>query len=198
LDAYTHVLRLVQYTMTSTGAEVDLPGELVNVKQHHLLAIDLGLKCGMALYGADGRLCSYRSQHYGSPAALKKAVTRILSDMEGLAWIVTEGDYTLAAIWERAAMKQGIRVQRVSAEVWREALLIPRERTCATEAKKNATALARRVIHWSDAPRPTSLRHDAAEAICVGLWAVERMGWLNTLPAEIRAPQVLARAGGIR
>jgi hypothetical protein len=164
-------------------------------EHHHLLAIDLGLRSGMALYNAQGRLVSYRSQHYGNVAQLKRAVQRTLSDMEGLAWIVTEGDYTLAAIWERAAMKQGVRVQRVSAETWRRGLLLPREQTCASEAKKHATHLARRIIDWSEAPKATSLRHDAAEAICVGLWAVQRMGWLkDQAPVRVAKPRLIAGA----
>lgn len=152
----------------------------------HLLAIDLGLRCGMALYGDDGRLRSYRSVHYESIAQLKRAAARILSDVQGLAWIVTEGDYTLAAIWERAAMKQGVRVQRVSAESWRQALLLQRERSNATEARRHAAQLARRVIEQCQAPRATTQRIDAAEAICVGLWAVQHMGWGNPLAAEAR------------
>ena len=46
--------------------------------------------------------------------------------------------------------------------------------------------LARRVIEWSNAPRPTSLRHDAAEAILIGLWGVLQAGQLPRLPTELR------------
>lgn len=151
----------------------------------------------MALYNAEGRLVSYRSQHYGSIPQMKRAAARMLADIEGLAWIVTEGDYTLAAIWERAAMKQGVRVQRVSSEAWRQALLVPKERNCVAEAKKNAGHLARRIIDWSQAPKPTSLRHDAAEAICVGLWAVNRMGWLaESAHAMGQVARPMAHAAG--
>jgi hypothetical protein len=45
--------------------------------------------------------------------------------------------------------------------------------------------LARRVIAWSEARRPTSLRHDAAEAILTGLWGVLEVGWLDSLPEEL-------------
>jgi hypothetical protein len=53
-------------------------------------------------------------------------------------------------------------------------------------AKQNADQMARKVIAWSNAPSPTSLRHDAAEAILIGLWAVIEMGWLAQIPKEIR------------
>jgi hypothetical protein len=48
-----------------------------------------------------------------------------------------------------------------------------------------AAQLARNVIEWSGARRPTSLRHDAAEAILIGLWGVLSAGWLRALPPAI-------------
>lgn len=35
------------------------------------------------------------------------------------------------------------------------------------------------------APKPTSLTHDAAEAIAVGLYGVLEIGWLPKLPREV-------------
>ena len=42
------------------------------------------------------------------------------------------------------------------------------------------------MIEWSGAPRPTSLRHDAAEAILIGLWAALEAGWLADVPETVR------------
>ena len=67
-----------------------------------LLAVDLGVRGGVACYGDDGRLRWYRSQNFGG------------------------------------------------------------------------------------APRPTSLRHDAADAIMIGLWGVLSAGWLRRLPDLLR------------
>ena len=156
------------------------------LENNHLLALDLGLRCGIALYGQDGRLRWYRSQHFGSVPQLRRAACRLVSDTPHLGWLISEGDISLAAIWERVAMRQGVRVQRVSAETWRDALLYLRERRSAAEAKKTAEGLARRIIDWSGAPAPTSLRHDAAEAILIGMWGVLSLGWLRELPAEVR------------
>ena len=50
---------------------------------------------------------------------------------------------------------------------------------------ENFAELARRVIEWCGAPRPTSLRHDAAEAILIGLWGVLELGWVDALPAGV-------------
>jgi len=147
-----------------------------------LLAVDLGLHTGLALYGADGRLRWYRSQHFGTPRSLRRGVPALLDDVSHL---VVEGGGDLAAAWDDAATARGIEVRWVSAETWRRAFLYPREQRSGEVAKRTADELARRVIDWSGARRPTSLRHDAAEAILIGLWAVRELGWLASLPAGL-------------
>lgn len=150
-----------------------------------LLAVDLGLKTGLALYRRDGRLCWYRSQNFGTAARLRRGVHGLLGELPDLAWLILEGGGPLARIWEQAARRRRISVRQISAEDWRHKLLYPREQRNGRQAKHNADDLARRVIDWSGAPRPTSLRHDAAEAILIGLWGVLNTKWLETIPAEI-------------
>jgi hypothetical protein len=128
---------------------------------HSLLAVDLGLKTGLALFGQDA----------GIPH---------------LAWLVLEGGGPLADVWEREASRHGIPMQQISAEAWRQQFLYLREQRSGIQAKEHAEALARRVITWSQARRPTSLRADAAEAILIGLWGVLAVGWLPHLPDELR------------
>ena len=151
-----------------------------------LLAVDLGLKTGLASYGDDGRLCWYRSRNFGTAARLRRRVHSLLDETPDLAWLVLEGGGPLADIWEREAEHRHVQVQRISAEDWRRQLLYPREQRNGIQAKRSADDLARRIIEWSGAPRPTSLRHDAAEAILIGLWGVLDTGWLQELPAELR------------
>jgi hypothetical protein len=151
-----------------------------------LLAVDLGVRTGLAVYGRDGRLRWYRSQNYGSAARLRRAVPSLLDGVAALAWVVVEGGGTLAAAWEREAVRRGAGVRQVGAEAWRQLLLHPREQRSGADAKRHADALARLVIEWSEAPRPTALRHDAAEAILVGLWGVLDVGWLDALPEPLR------------
>jgi hypothetical protein len=151
-----------------------------------LLAVDTGLKLGLALYGDDGRLRLYRSQHLGSIASLRRAVRGVLAERPDLGWLVLEGGGTPADVWEREAERRGIAVRRVAAETWREQLLYPREHSDGRRAKRTADGLARRVIEWSGARRPTALRHDAAEAILIGLWGVLDIGWLRALPAVLQ------------
>ncbi|TNF24320.1 MAG: hypothetical protein EP329_25070 [Deltaproteobacteria bacterium] len=144
------------------------------------MAVDLGLRSGLAEYGRDGRLRSYRSTNFGKPERLKRAIGGILDGIEGLARIVVEGDRRLAERWQKEAVRRGVPVVRVTPETWREALLgrLPP----AEDAKGIADVLARKVIDWSGCARPTSLRHDAAEAILIGLWGVVDAGWLDAPP----------------
>lgn len=151
-----------------------------------MLAVDVGVRAGLALFGDDGRVIWYRSRNFGSTARLRRAAPAVLSDIPGLTHVALEGGGTVADIWEREAQRAAADVIRVSAEEWRAALLYPREQRSGRQAKRHADALARRVIAWSDAPRPTSLTHDAAEAVLVGLWASLSLGWLDAPPPGLR------------
>ncbi len=151
-----------------------------------LLAIDAGLRAGLAVYTADGRLERYRSTNFGAPSRLKKGVYGVMSAVEGLRRVVVEGGGPVADPWAREAHRRGLSLQRVQAGVWRKALLLPRDRRTGRDAKEQADEIAREVIAWSGAPRPTSLRHDAAEAILIGLWGVLDAGWLPELPESLQ------------
>lgn len=150
-----------------------------------LLAVDAGLRAGFALYGGDGRLRWYRSRNYGSMARLKKAAYGLVGEIDGLARVVVEGGGAPSEPWVKEGDRRGIPVVRVHAHSWREPLLLSRDRRTGADAKDRADTLARRVIEWSEAPRPTSLRHDAAEAILLGLWAVVEAGWLPGVPEAV-------------
>jgi hypothetical protein len=151
-----------------------------------LLAVDIGLRTGLALFRQDGRLQWYRSQNFGTITRLRRGVRMVLATIPELTWLVLEGGGPLADVWRREADRRGISVRQISAEAWREQLLYPREQRTGAHAKESATDLARRVIVWSHARRPTALRDDAAEAILVGLWGALEVGWLIHLPDELR------------
>ena len=152
----------------------------------NLLAVDLGVRTGLALYGFDGRLVWYRSKNYGSAAALRRGIHTLLNELPNLQHLVLEGGGNLADIWLTQTERRNLSVQQISADTWRREIFYPREHRNSVTAKQSAGILARRVIDWSNAPRPTSLRHDAAEAILVGLWGVIKLGWLPQLPTAIR------------
>ena len=150
-----------------------------------LLAVDAGLRAGLAIYGSEGRLQRYRSTNFGAPKRLRSAVYGLMNDLPGLERVVVEGGGAVAEPWLREAKRRGLSVTQVHAGVWREALLLPRDQRTGAAAKEQADALARQVIIWSGAPRPTALRHDAAEAILIGLWGVLDAGWLHEPPQGI-------------
>ena len=151
----------------------------------HILAVDSGLKAGLALYGSDGKLKWYRSSNFGSPARLKQGVHSLLKEIPPNTTIVVEGGGPNGDVWLKEARRRKLSVISVSAEVWRKVLMLPRQQRSGAEAKHHANSKARNVIKWSELARPTSLRHDAAEAILIGLWAVLEKGWLDRLPEEI-------------
>lgn len=150
-----------------------------------LLAVDLGLRTGLALYGADARLSWYRSQHYANRTSLRRGVHGLLDACPEVLHLVLEGGGPIAEIWARDARRRGILVRQIAAEDWRRRFLDPRDQRGRDRSKHSADVLARRIIEWSGAPRPTSLRHDAAEAIVIGLWGVLEIGWLQALSPEV-------------
>ena len=99
--------------------------------------------------------------------------------------LVIEGGGDLARPWTDEAQARGIGVRHITAEHWRSRFLYPREQRSGETAKARADGLARQVIDWSGAKKPTSLRHDAAEAILVGLWGVLELGWLAAMPPAL-------------
>jgi len=147
--------------------------------------VDAGLRAGIAIYSGDGRLESYRSTNFGALARLKRGVYSVMRDVEGLTAVVVEGGGTFADPWLREIERRGVSGARVDAGIWREKLLLPRDRRSGVDAKEQADIVARRIIAWSGAPKPTSLRHDAAEAILIGLWGVLRVGWVDAVPQEV-------------
>ena len=151
-----------------------------------LLAVDLGLRTGLALYGRDGRLRWYRSRNFGTATRLRRAVHGLLDELEDLSWLIIEGGGPLAEIWEREARRRHISIRRIGAEDWRNDLFYPRQQKNGPQPKNAAKALARRVIEWSEIPRPTSLRHDAAEAVLIGLWGALKIGWLEAVSDVLR------------
>lgn len=150
-----------------------------------LLAVDLGLRTGLAAFARDGRLRYARSQHRGTRAAMRRAASGVLAGLPGLVRLVLEGGGDLADLWEREASRYRLAVLRVSAETWRAALLHPSERRDAAAAKKAAGVLARGLFADAGLARPRRLTTDSAEAVCCGLWAVWTAGWLETWPASL-------------
>lgn len=146
-----------------------------------LLAIDLGLRTGLAVFSREGRLLRYRSTHFPDIGTLKRALPRVLTEAPGLAVLVCEGDRHLASIWSHR-LPPDTQTLWLAAEDWRVDLLTASEQRDGPTAKQTAELRAREVIAHAGLPRPKSLRHDAAEAILIGLWATLHLGWLDQAP----------------
>lgn len=144
-----------------------------------LLAVDAGVRCGLAGFGPDGRLRWLRSSNFGALGRLRVAVPGLL---RGVEWLVIEGGGPPADVWLRTARKRGIHRVQLSAEDWRRELLLPREQRSGAQAKAHAIELARALCEHDGAARPTSVRHDAAEAALAGLVGARRTGLRDALP----------------
>ncbi|MGE0493192.1 MAG: hypothetical protein AB7S38_28540 [Vulcanimicrobiota bacterium] len=139
------------------------------------MGIDLGVKTGLAFYARDGRLLAVLSRNLGHRGRLRQAARGLLAPFDRLEWIVAEGDPNLAKAWFSARPQAANRL--LSAEIWRPAFFIPRQRSSGARAKSEAEKLARDVMRDAGLPVPARLTDDAAEAVLIGLWAVTDLGW---------------------
>lgn len=167
--------------MLRTGRGMGTPLQM-HFAMASLLAVDLGVRTGLACFSRDAGLLWYRSSNFGSAARLRKAVGGILREAPELTCLALEGRGELADVWTSAAEKRGVRVRLVSAETWRQELLLPRQQRSGVDAKRHAIDLARSVIDHLGGKKPTALRHDTAEAILLGVWALLAEAWLTEPP----------------
>lgn len=154
-------------------------------EMHYLLAVDAGVKTGLALFGKPCNLVWYRSHNMGSYHALKSAIHTILQQIQGLRYLVVEGGGPIALQWTRQAEKQGISCITTDAGEWRKELLYSREYRNAETAKQTAVNLAGNLISRSGVKGKNTPTHDAAEAILAGIWGCKKTGWIADFP-ELR------------
>ena len=147
-----------------------------------LVAVDLGVRTGVAVFGGEGRLVSVGSRNLGRRGQVRQLAAALRRELERVDALILEGDRTLAPGWQRAFEPRGTEVVLVEAERWRQALLHPRERRDARTAKAAARELAAVAVgELSDRP-VSGLRHDAAEAVLIGVWGLRELGWIDAWP----------------
>ncbi|MDD2632279.1 hypothetical protein EOM75_02730 [Candidatus Falkowbacteria bacterium] len=151
-----------------------------------LLAVDLGVKTGLALFSSDGRLLWHRSQNFGNKTRLRKAIPWIVSLEENITYIVIEGGGPLLKLWDAYLEKRNIEVLHIMAEEWRRALLLSREQRKGAQAKENAVRYAGIIIQKISNQKTLVTNNNAAEAILIGTWAMEKLGWINSAAALLR------------
>lgn len=147
-----------------------------------LLAVDVGLYTGLAFFDRSARLLWYRSHHPAGPQQLKRLVAKLLRTPPRPTHLVYEGGGPLAEIWEKAAGDLAIHHRQVQAEQWRQRLFHARQHSSSAVAKREAIDQARSLIRHLGGKNPTTLRHDTAEAILIGTYALLELGWLTHLP----------------
>jgi hypothetical protein len=151
-----------------------------------LLAVDLGVKTGLALFSSDGRLLWHRSQNFGNKTRLRKAIPWIVSLEEDITYIVIEGGGPLLKLWDAYLEKRNIEVLHIMAEEWRHSLLLSREQRKGWQAKENAVRYAGIIIQKISNQKTVVTNNNAAEAILIGTWAMEKLGWINSAAALLR------------
>ena len=153
-----------------------------SMEEKFLLAVDAGIKTGLALYDHHVNLCWYRSHNMGSLTSLKRASYNILRSTQNLAYLVIEGGGPITEAWIKEAKKLNITVIQTDAGKWRPNLLYNREQRSGIKAKQTAIIMAQRIISQSCSKSKNTPTHDAAEAILIGLWGCMQTGWLQKLP----------------
>ena len=191
----------------SAALSPDPSAESVPTADLRLLAVDLGLRTGLALYDGEGKLIRYAQY-----SKLTDAVE--LGDLAE-AWLAGEEeegeadtkrpvthlaiegrDVALRDEWAAAALRAAKRLDckparlvDVSPEGWRKALLLPKERKTGLAAKAAARLVARQLVlerGTDGAAHSGRFPTDAAEAVLVGYYAIRRLGWVNAEGPAVR------------
>ncbi len=138
-----------------------------------LLAIDLGIKTGLALFDKKGQLLWCRSHNFGDVQRLKRAAHNILVGLPELRYIVLEGGGNLLEVWKKEALKRGMKVIEVSAEIWRKDFFPQKKQRDTRTAKASAVKLATELLKYTTSAYKKKLNHHTAEAVLIGIWAMK-------------------------
>jgi hypothetical protein len=107
----------------------------------YLLAIDAGVKTGLALFSRPDKLIWYRSHNMGSVNGLRKAAYNLIHSIENLTCIAVEGGGPVAVAWIKEAGKQNIKIISTDAGEWRKQLLFSADQSSKTPKHLRGTPL---------------------------------------------------------
>ena len=152
-----------------------------------LLAVDLGLRTGTAVFDGNGTVLAVETWRFHDPESLDLGLTEILTT-HNITHVVIEGeDRKLFYIWRRAIAKfEGVQLARVVADDWRRMLLSKKEMRDARKAKSAAGLIAKQVLKHNEELRDKKLSSDAAEALLVGRYAVRVLGWVSSKEPSVK------------
>ena len=91
-----------------------------------LLAVDLGLRTGLAVFDRSGMLLWYRSRNYGNKTRLRKAARSVIDEAGTVHVVAIEGGGDIAMPWISEIERRGLDVIQCQAHVWRRDLLLSR------------------------------------------------------------------------
>jgi hypothetical protein len=120
-----------------------------------LLAVDMGLRSGFALYNSSGYLTDFTDHRFQSLPTLKESILEVLdclSVRHHLTNFVLEGDAVYGEIWKTSIEEfsckknEEVDVLFVSPSEWRERLLTLKERKSGQDAKTAARQICRQIM----------------------------------------------------
>lgn len=141
------------------------------------MAVDLGLRTGLAVWQRDGTLRTWRQLRYPSRRALRSGLPAVCRVLPPITLLVTEGDASLGGLWRLALGLAEADHWQVQAHDWRSGLFDEPAIRTTRRAKRSAWELAKTLASRHGARGAPHLRHDVAEAICLGFWAGMQRGW---------------------
>ena len=161
-----------------------------------LVSLDLGLRFGWAFYTQEGLLIGYGSHHCGGRVQLKKCAYALIQSLPQGSEVWIEGGGPLLKFWSKPAVKRNFKVKTFHAHQWRTlcfGLSSSSSKSLSTkEAKSKALVWAKYLIELQchqkkldsgsmgqKLKKVSSLRHDTAEAILMGWWALFQTGWIE-------------------
>jgi len=159
---------------------------LSNMHLQHLMAVDLGVKTGIAFFSSDGVLLWHKSQNFGNKVRLKRGIPYLLNTEDPVDFLVIEGGGPLVKIWDNILIKRNIEVLHIMADQWRQELLYGREQRTGKQAKEMAIRYARKVVEKMGLKKVATTNDDAAEAILIGLYAMQQLNWINDASTYFR------------
>ena len=148
----------------------------------HLLAIDLGLHFAWALYTLDAQLIGYSSHHCPHYRSLKGFAALMLRRLPIHSYVYIEGGGTLLKAWSKPCTSYQHHLVQLHAKEWRDDVFTTfhSPNLSSKEAKKQAIHRASSVIKTASHKGHHTLRHDSAEAVLLGWWALWKQQKLST------------------
>jgi Icc-related predicted phosphoesterase len=181
-------VRLMRPDSLNALVLADKEGDDSKETEHRcLLAVDLGLRTGTAVFDRNGTVLAVDTWRFHDPESLDLGLKDILT-AHNITHVVIEGeDRKLFYIWRRAIEKfEGVQLARVVADDWRRMLLSKKEMRDARKAKSAAGLIAKQVLKDNEDLRDKKLSSDAAEALLVGRYAVRVLGWITSKEPPVK------------